>query len=146
MIQMIRKAKNMLPELFIPLNNIGKPEDGIEVDQYYSQDFCKGENGFPRSDISLLLSAQSEELKMQIAMRMKEVQGTYPDQNLSDVQLVQMCVPRNVQSAADFKSWFSQIKDDGFEKVVSAYYEKNKPKVDNPETIKFDSDSETKTD
>lgn len=143
---MIRKDKTLLPDLFIPLNNIGKPEDGIEVDQYYSQDFCKGENGFPRSDISLLLSTQSEELKMQIAMRMKEVQGTYPDQNLSDEQLARMAIPRNVQSAADFKSWFSQIKDEGFEKVVSDYYEKNKSKVDNPDTIKFDSNSDSKTD
>lgn len=146
MFQLVRNKKNALPEVFIEKNNLGKPVDGIEVDQYYSQDFTLGENGFPRSDVSMLLSAQSEEIKMQVAMRMKEVQAKYPDQDLSDEQLAAMSIPRNVQSAADFKSWFSQLKDEGFEKTVKAYYEAHKPKSDpSPDVIKFD-ENEPKND
>lgn len=105
-----------------------QPICGYDKDsQFYSQDFNRAENGFARSDISAYIHAESDELKTVIAQRLNEIKDSYPDQNLSDEQLIQLCIPRNVQSYHDMRSWYASIKDEGFEKAVKAVYEKANP-------------------
>lgn len=110
-----------------PKNEIGKLVGALEVDQFYSQEFNRAENGFARSDISAFIHAESDEFKTVIAQRLNEVKAQYPDQNLSDEQLINLCVPRNVQSYHDMREWFGSIKDEGFEKAVKAAYDKVNP-------------------
>lgn len=35
-----------------PKDELGNPKDYMAVDQFYSQEFNKAENGFPKSDVS----------------------------------------------------------------------------------------------
>ena len=119
------------------LNEKGLPFDSRVVDQFYSQKFMLGESGFPRSDISLFLSTDSEDLKNQIAFRMQEIKQDLPDQDLSNEDMIRLVVDRNVQSAPDFQRWYSQLKDQKFEDYFKSL---QASKVDSPEkeVIKFD--------
>ena len=138
--------KKKYEDEYLPLNEIGRFKDEIVVDQFYSQDFCKGENGFPQSDVSMMLREQNQELMQQIAMRMNEIKAQYPDQNLSDEVLAKITVPRNVQSAVDFRAWASQIDELGFSKAVDSYIEAHKPKeVDGESKIDFSNDDNTES-
>lgn len=134
-----------LPEY--PVNELGKPVDAIEVDQFYSGDFMKGENGFCRSDISQMLHTQSEELRQVIANRLVEVKAEYPDQNLSDEVLCKLAVPRYVQSQHDFREWASQIDELGFNKSIEEFVKSKQNEVvsDSPESIKFNEGDDPKS-
>ena len=70
------------------LNEKGLPIDSRVVDQFYSQPFLSGENGFPKSDIAMFLTTQSDDLKNQIAARMQEIKQDLPDQDLSNEDLI----------------------------------------------------------
>lgn len=117
------------------LNEKGLPIDLRVVDQFYSQPFMKGENGFPKSDVAMFLSTQSDDLKAQIAQRMEELKLEYPDQDLSNDELIALTVDRNIQSAPDFQRWYSQLKDQKLDDYLKSF---NTSKVDEKETIKFD--------
>ena len=119
-------------------NEVGLPKDSKIVDQFYSQEFNRAENGFPRSDIECFLHAESEELKAQIACRMMEIKAKYPDQNLSDETLASMVVPRYVQSGVDFREWASSINELGFAKAVDKYVAEQQAKQAKPESNVID--------
>lgn len=107
------------------------------VDQFDSQPFMMAENGFRRNDVSILMSAESDDLKRAIAARMQEIQIQYPDQSLSDAELAAMAIPRNCQSSAMFREWAASLDKSGFSKAVQDYVDANKPK-ESDSTIKFD--------
>lgn len=117
-----------------PKDELGNPKDYMAVDQFYSQEFNKAENGFPKSDVSAFLDAQNEDLKAQIASRMSEVKAEYPDQSLSDDVLAKMCIPRNIQSLQQFREWASQIDELGFNKAVDQYIQDHQPKPEASES------------
>ena len=102
-------------------DEVGNPKDSKPVDQFFSQEFNRAENGFPRSDVECFLHAESEELKAQIASRMQEIVSKYSNQELSDETLAKMVIPRWVQSAVDLREWSSQIDELGFAKAVDKY-------------------------
>ena len=124
------------------LNEKGLPIDSRVVDQFYSQPFMKGENGFPKSDVAMFLSTQSDDLKSQIAQRMEELKLEYPDQNLSNEELIALTVDRNIQSAPDFQRWYSQLKDQKLDDYLKSL---NITTVEEKETIKYDDDENNKT-
>lgn len=113
------------------------PVGAQAVDQFDSQPFMMAENGFRRSDIAILMSAQSDDLKRAVAARLQEVQASYPDQSLSDEQLAQLAIPRYVQSSSDFRDWAASLSHGGFAKAVDEYISKNKPDEPEKESIKF---------
>ena len=128
-----------------PKDELGNFIDMRVVDQYPSQDFMMGENGFPRSDIAQMMHTDSEELRVALAARMTEIKAQYPDQNLSDEQLIKLTVPRYVQSQHEFREWASRIDELGFNKSIQEFVDSRQKDVDNSDVIKFDNpDSEIK--
>lgn len=134
---MFKTNLGVIPTTPLEFNEVGIPVDAIIVDQFYSQDFNRGENGFARSDIESFIHAESDELRQVIAQRLYEVKSQYPDQSLSDEDLIKMVVPRNVQSFHDFREWSASIRNDGFEKSVNAWREQKLKEQEQRETINF---------
>lgn len=121
-----------------PIDSVGRPIGACPVDQFDSQSFMMGENGFRRSDIAILVSAESEDLKRAIAARIVEINSNFPDQSLSDSELAAMAIPRNCQSSSMIRDWAASLEKSGFAKAVDAFVKANTP--DKPDdTIKFDS-------
>lgn len=121
-------SKESVEKCGIELDSVGRPKGAQPVDQFDSQPFMMAENGFKRSDISILMSAQSDDLKRAVAQRMQEVQASYPDQSLSDSELADMAKPRYCQSWSDLRDWASSLEKSGIAKEVDAFIEANKPK------------------
>lgn len=126
----------------IELDSVGRPVGSQPVDQFDSQPFMMGENGFRRSDISILMSSQSDDLKSAIAARMTEIKSNFPDQSLSDSELAKMAYPRYAQGYADTRDWMASLDKSGLSKAIDSYVEANKPKESEKEVIDF-SDSKT---
>lgn len=126
-------------EFYVPeVDSVGRPIGAQPVDQFDAQPFMLGENGFRRSDIAILMTAQSEDLKRSIAARMVEVQSQFPDQTLTDEQLIELTVPRYAQGYSAFRDWSSSLENGGFAKAVNEWIDKNNPKETQKDTIKFD--------
>lgn len=128
----------------IELDSVGRPLRAQAVDQFDSQPFMMGENGFRRSDIAILMAAESDDLKRAVAARMEEIKSSFPDQTLSDFELADMAIPRHCQSGSLFRDWYSSLNHTGDAKQIDAYFESLKSKVEkSPDTITFeDSNSE----
>ena len=100
-------------------------KDKIQVvDQYDANDFAHGENGFPRSLISQIMSAESDELKQMLIKRLTEVKSSDEFKGMSDEEIVKRCVPRNVQTCASLRDFMGHMKDDGLEKALDEYKSK----------------------
>lgn len=115
---MFKSNLGILPTPPLELNEIGLPVDAPVIDQFYSQEFNLGENGFPMNDVEVFFHTESEELRQVIAQRLQEVKAQYPDQSLSDEVLCSMVIPRNVQSYHDLREFGAQLKHDGLEKCI----------------------------
>lgn len=122
------------------LNEKGLPRDSRVVDQFYSQDFMLGENGFPKSDVRMFLDTQSADLQMQIATRMQELKVQYPDQDLSNEEMIALTLDRNIQSAPDFQRWYAGLKDKKLEDYLNEQIAARQKAADpsSPDVIKFD--------
>ena len=99
---------NLIPEneLNIERDSLGRPINAQVVDQFDAQPFMMSENGFRKNDISILMSAQSEDLKMSILSRLTELQDSGSDlSGLTDAQVCDLIVPRYAQGAAEFRDW-----------------------------------------
>lgn len=130
-------SKESIEKCGIELDSLGRPKGAQPVDQFDAQPFMMAENGFKRSDISILMSAQSDDLKRAVAQRMQEIQSSYPDQSLSDSELADMAKPRYCQSWSDMREWASSLEKSGLAKQVDAFIEANKPKEPASPTIDF---------
>lgn len=119
-----------------PQDSVGRVVGAQPVDQIDSMPFMMGENGFRRSDISLIINAQSDDLKQSIASRLVELRSDFPDQTLPDEQLAALTIPRRCQSAAEFRDWAAARDNSQFAKAVDDYISKHQPKTE--QTIKFD--------
>lgn len=133
---------NLVPyeELVIEKDSVGRPKNAQPVDQFDAQEFMLGENGFRSSDVSLLMKAESDDLKMAIASRMQEFKSSGADlSGLTDAEIAQMTIPRYVNSAAQFRDWAASLDKSGFAKQVDAFIEANKQKFEKPsESIIFE--------
>lgn len=115
---MFKSNLGVIPTPPLELNEIGMPVDAPVIDQFYSQEFNLGENGFPMNDVEVFFHTESEELRQVIAQRLQEVKTQYPDQSLSDEVLCSMVIPRNVQSYHDMREFGAQLRNDGLEKYI----------------------------
>lgn len=102
-------------------NSVGVIDGAMPVDQIDAQEFMMGENGFHRSDISVLMTSQNEDLKKSIAARWCEIKSSLPDQSLSDVDLAKMAVPRYCQSASSLRDWMASLENGSISKSVSEF-------------------------
>lgn len=122
----------------IETDSVGRPLGAQPVDQFDAQSFMMGENGFRRSDIAILINAESDDLKRSVAARLEEINTQFPDQTLSDSELAAMAIPRSCQSAAMMRDWYASLDKSGLAKSVDEYVKVNTSKPDDS-TIKFDS-------
>lgn len=121
------------------LNEKGLPRDSRVVDQFYSEEFMLGENGFPKSDVRMFLDTQSADLQLQIATRMQELKAQYPDQDLSNEEMIALTLDRNIQSAPDFQRWYAGLKDNKLVDYLNEQIEARKKAVESAqEKISFD--------
>lgn len=118
-------------ELVVEKDSTGRPKNAQPVDQFDAQPFMMAENGFRSNDVSLLMKAESEDLKMQIASRMQEIKNSGIDlSDYTDEEIAKMTIPRYVNSAAQFRDWAASLEKSGFAKQVDAYIEANKAKFE----------------
>jgi hypothetical protein len=83
-----------------------KPTADVCVDQSYSKDFSTNEFGHPRSDVTALMQAQTEELYKLYASRLNELPVDQADtSSMSDCQIVDSIVPRSCQSPTQIASF-----------------------------------------
>lgn len=74
------------------------------VDQFPSQDFCIGDNGFVRSPLAIALRTEDEKLRQAIL-------GSLPEREIvdngdkSDSDLLKELVPRNIQTPAELRKF-----------------------------------------
>lgn len=122
------------------LNEKGLPRDSRVVDQFYSQEFMLGENGFPKSDVRMFLDTQSADLQLQIATRMQEIKAQYPDQDLSNEEMIALTLDRNIQSAPDFQRWYAGLKDKKLDEYLNEQIaaRQNAAEISSSDVIKFD--------
>lgn len=120
-------------------DSVGRPKGAQPVDQFDAQPFVLAENGFRSSDVSLLMKAESDDLKLQIASRIQELKVSNPDYSgLSDSEIAQLTIPRYVNSAAQFRDWAASLDKSGFAKQVDSFIEANKAKFEKPDnSIQF---------
>lgn len=82
------------------------------IDQFYAQEFCIGPNGFPESDITLLMRATTQKEYEMIAARLQEIKKTNPDNSKkSDKQIISEIWPRGFQTPSEidsFMEYFNQ--------------------------------------
>lgn len=121
----------------IETDSVGRPLGAQPVDQFDAQPFMMGENGFRRSDIAIMMSAESDDLKRAVAARLVEINSQFPDQSLTDSELAAMAIPRSCQSAAMMRDWYASLDKSGLAKSVDDYVKAHTPKRDDS-TIKFD--------
>lgn len=90
------------------------------VDQFPTQDFNLGENGFPMSDIQLILKTDSEELRKVLLSRLEVQKQMESNPDMSDEELIRNVVPRYIQTPAEIKE---------FTRVFHQMYPAEQPKT-----------------
>ena len=108
-----------LPEIKIEYDEVGRVVGDPLIDQSFSHESNRAENGFPRSDISAFMHAESEELRRQLASKLEVFNRSNPNSGLSDEELLRTLIPRNVQSFHDCKEWMSSVDELGLNKALS---------------------------
>lgn len=101
------------------------------------------ENGFRKNDISILMSAQSDDLKRSIAARMQEIQTSFPDQSIPDSELAEMSIPRHCQVGSQLRDWYASLEKSGIAKVANEFIEAHKTKPVPDDKISFVDDSKS---
>lgn len=103
----------------------GVPVNAQIVDQTPANEFLIADNGFPRSDISILKKTQDASLQQSILARMVELRGTPAAEGLTDAELASRAIPRSVNTTASLRDWLA--RDGGsISKVVDRMIEERK--------------------
>ena len=82
------------------------------VDQTPAQEFNVGSNGFPQSDITALMNANSRELYESILAGMRELEpeaDTFDE--FTDLQRLQLLKPRLLQDPVELKAYYQFVTD-----------------------------------
>lgn len=80
------------------------------VDQFGSQKFCLGDNGFTRSPLSIALRTQDEQLRQAILSGISE-RVSRSDRDKTDRELIESLVPRSVQSPAEIAAYVKYFNE-----------------------------------
>lgn len=86
----------------------GVPVNAQIVDQTPANDFMKADNGFPRSDISILKKTQDVSLQQSILARMVETRDSPAAEGLTDAELAARAIPRSVNTTASLRDWLAR--------------------------------------
>lgn len=96
-----------------PKDSDGNDPYEIYIDQFPSQDFNRGANGFPANDLTLLSRATSSREYEMILARLKEVQLQQPDNSKkTNKQIISEIMPSWVQTPSEidkFMDWFNNM-------------------------------------
>lgn len=134
-------------KLTCPRDSVGRPQGAQAVDQFDSEPFMMGENGFRRSDIGIMMSSESDQLKQSIAARLVEIKSQPGADGLNDHELAQLAIPRSCQSPASLTDWQASLDCGGFAKAADEIIAKYYPKQPDEAKITFnEDDSGVKTD
>ena len=128
-------------------DSMGRPKNAQPVDQFDAQEFMMAENGFKRSDVSILMKVESDDLKAAVAARIQDIQVSMPDfGDMTDSEIAALAIPRYVNSAAQFRDWAASLDKSGFAKQVDSYIEANKAKFEKPDSsIQFNANDVPKS-
>lgn len=102
-------------------DSFGNPKHAQVVDQFDSQPFLQGENGFRRNDIAILQGAESEELKEAIASRLVEMRDNASFGDMSDSEIAKLAIPRYCQTPASLSDWQASIDHGNLANEVDAF-------------------------
>lgn len=102
-------------------DSFGNPKHAQVVDQFDSQPFLQGENGFRRNDIAILQGAESEELKEAIASRLVEMRDNASFSDMSDSEIAKLAIPRYCQTPASLSDWQASIDHGNLAKEVDSF-------------------------
>ena len=97
------------------------PDKVQVVDQFESNDFAHGENGFPRSLISQIMHAESEELQNMLLKRLSDVKVSDENKGKTNEQIIRETLPRYVQSASSLRDFLGSIEGDGLDQTPSPF-------------------------
>lgn len=108
--------ENIPRKVFIPdvkLDCDGNDPLQVYIDQFPSQDFNRGANGLPASDITLLSRATSSREYDMILARLKEVQLQQSDNSKkTNIQIISEIMPSWVQTPSEidkFMDWYNTM-------------------------------------
>lgn len=111
MFKEINPRKVFIPDVILDCD--GNDPLQIYIDQFPSQDFNRGANGLPASDITLLSRATSSREYEMILARLKEVQLQQPDNSKkTNKQIISEIMPSWVQTPSEidrFMDWFNTV-------------------------------------
>lgn len=127
-------------KLTCPRDSVGRPQGAQAVDQFDSEPFMMGENGFRRSDIGIMMSSESDQLKQTVAARLVEIKSQPGADGLNDHELAQLAVPRSCQSPASLTDWQASLECGGFAKAAEEFVSKHSPKQADESKITFEND------
>lgn len=102
-------SKTQLP--FIAKNKTGLPINFVPVDQFSGQEFNKNKFGWPRSDVSALMQADSLSMQDRILSRLTILKDDPSLKGKSDDELLKMLIPRSIQSYGEmsaFMDWYER--------------------------------------
>lgn len=108
----------------IEIESAPRYKDKIQVvDQFDAQPFNFTDSGFPRNLVSQIMKAESEELQEMLLKRLVDVpKGQF--EGMTNEEICQHILPRNIQTAASCREWLSNVEDKGFNKALKAYTDK----------------------
>lgn len=86
-------------------DQFGRPVGSCIVDQTGAQVFMTGPNGFRRSDIGILMEAQSYEVQQQILSRLVDLSSGRDTSDMSNEELIDEVIPRHLLSLPDLRDW-----------------------------------------
>lgn len=106
----IRKFERTISPLFFPHRETDGKLDVCPVDAFAGQTFCTNVFGHIRSDISVLMEAQSKSEQDLIAQRLVEAQGDCPDNSgLTDSDLFKFGMSRYYQTPSEVVSFSESL-------------------------------------
>lgn len=90
---------------FIKMDKNGNVADPVVIDQYSGQEFNKNEYGWPRSDVSAIMEADSLQIQDRLLSRLQLLKDDPSNAGKTDKELVRDLIPRNVQSFGELSAY-----------------------------------------
>lgn len=109
--QDVSKGRVPVSDSFVPRDNNGHVINPVVVDQYSGQEFNINQFGWMKSDVDILLQADSLSVQEKIMSRLQLLKDDPSNKDKSDQELIQSLIPRTVQSYGElsmFMDWYKQ--------------------------------------
>ena len=78
-------------------------------DPFYTQEFARNENGWPASDLQMILRNQNENVVNQLLAKIEQRAPDYLAADISFDDAVNLIVPRNIQTFAETERFVSGL-------------------------------------